>query len=384
MSGMAAGASVPPVHVAHLVHRFSVGGLENVVAQLIDHLPAERFRHTVVAVSDIDPSFAERVQRKDVEWVSFNKPPGQPYAQYPRFVRLMKQLQPQVLHSCNLAALDFVPAAAWAGVKRRIHAEHGWSADDARGSNVKKQWLRRAYRPWVQDTVAVSDEIAHYLRDRIRYPAERIHLIENGVDVQRFQPSTAVPPADFPWAPEAHCIVGCVGRMEPVKNHALLLRALAKARAQDAIALQRLRLVMVGDGPLRAETQQLVQTLQLDDAVWMPGQRADVAAMLNAMRVFVLCSLAEGTSCALQEALAAGADVIATRVGANARLLNGGEFGTLIASEDEAALTRALVARAHQPRTDADRQRTHRHAAANFSLQATVGHYARLFASAAT
>lgn len=379
-----AGAALQTLHIAHLVHRFSVGGLENVVAQLIDHLPEDRFRHTVVAVSDIDPSFADRVQRKDVEWVSFNKPPGQPYAQYPRFVRLMKQLQPQVLHSCNLAALDFVPAAAWAGVKRRIHAEHGWAADDARGSNVKKQWLRRAYRPWVQDTVAVSDEIAHYLRDQIRYPAERIHLIENGVDVQRFQPRTSLPPPDFPWNPEAHCIVGCVGRMEPVKNHALLLRAFAKARAEDSLTRQRLRLVMVGDGPLRAKTEQLVRTLQLDDAVWMPGQRADVAAILNAIRVFVLCSLAEGTSCALQEALAAGADVIATRVGANARLLNDGELGTLIQSEDEAALTNALVARVHLPRTDAERQRTHLHAAEHFSLQATVGHYARLFASAAT
>jgi glycosyltransferase involved in cell wall biosynthesis len=162
------------------------------------------------------------------------------------------------------------------------------------------------------------------------------------------------------------------------------LRAFATARAQDPLARQRLRLVMVGDGPLRAETEQLVRTLQLDDAVWMPGQRADVAAILNAMRVFVLCSLAEGTSCALQEALAAGADVIATRVGANARLLKDGEFGTLIESEDEAALTRAFLARVHLPRTDAERHRTHLHAAENFSLQATVGHYARLFASAAT
>jgi sugar transferase (PEP-CTERM/EpsH1 system associated) len=378
------GARPPVCHVVHLLYQFSAGGLENVVTQLLDGLPHDRFRHTVVAVTSVDPTYARRVQRADIEFVALDKPPGQPFQLYPQVVRLMKRLAPDVLHSCNLAALDFVPAAAWAGVPRRVHAEHGWGADDRGGVKRRNQWLRRVYRPWVQDYVAVSEEIAQYLRQRIGVPAPRVHLIANGVDLSRFRPHPPCEPgplpAGWPFQRGPHCIVGIVGRLEPVKNHALLLDALALARQQDAATAARLRLVLVGDGPLRADLQAQATRLGLEDVLWWAGVRNDVPALLREFDRFVLCSFAEGTSCALQEALASGVEPIATDVGGNRDLLDGGRIGSLVASGDMQGLARELLRAAQGAPSRAPQIRDH---AQRFALQPMLDRYAALFAGLA-
>ena len=372
------------IHVAHLVYSFSTGGLENVVTQLINGLPHGRFRHSLITVSRVDPQYLQRITRSDVEVHEMNKGPGQPFKLYPRMRRLLSELRPDVLHSCNMAALDFVPAAAWAGVQHRVHAEHGWSVDDPGGHNRKLQRMRRFYRPWVHDYVAVSDQLQTYLQQRIGVPAGRVHLIENGVDLERFRPATAEErqclPESFPFDPQQHCIVGTVGRLEAVKHHRLLLDALARARREGGAAGERLRLVMVGDGPLRQELDQQVQRLGLTGRVWMAGNRQDVPVLLRAMHVFVLCSLAEGTSCALQEALGTGLYTVATDVGGNRKLLDDGRLGRLIGSGDEAALAQALLVHSagnappfHEPARG--------HAEQHLSVQAALDRYAVLFAS---
>lgn len=371
-------------HVAHLVYSFSAGGLENVVTQLINTLPHDRFRHSLIAVNQVDPSYVQRITRGDVEVLELKKGPGQPFGLYPKFRNLLKRLRPDVLHSCNLAALDFVPAAAWAGVPLRVHAEHGWSADDPGGTNRKRQWVRRMYRPWVHDYVAVSQEISDYLRCRIGVPVQRIHLIPNGIDLTRFRPASDEErrwlPAGCPFDRSHHRIVGTVGRMEPVKNHRLLLDALALALQQTPSATTTLRLVMVGDGPLRPDVEQQIQALGLEDHVWLAGNRNDVPELLRVMDVFVLCSIAEGTSCALQEAMATGLEIVATDVGGNRQLLLEGAVGTLVPTNSVHELAQELIKQTTnlaQARGTLARQ----HAASSYALSDTVSAYARLFTS---
>ena len=102
-----------PRHIVHLIYRFAAGGLENVIVQLVNGLPRESFRHTIVALTTVDPSFVQRIERDDVEIIAMAKPPGQPFRLYPKMYALFNRLRPDVLHSCNLAALEFQPVA-WA------------------------------------------------------------------------------------------------------------------------------------------------------------------------------------------------------------------------------------------------------------------------------
>ena len=142
-----------PRHIVHLIYRFAAGGLENVVIQLINNLPPDEFRHTVVVIAGFDPAFVTRIERSDVEVINLAKGPGQPFKLYPRMYRLLKSLKADVLHSCNLAAMEFVPMAALAGVPLRVHVEHGWDVGDLGGSNVRYNWLRKIYKPFVNEFV---------------------------------------------------------------------------------------------------------------------------------------------------------------------------------------------------------------------------------------
>jgi sugar transferase (PEP-CTERM/EpsH1 system associated) len=331
-------------HVLHLVYRFSTGGLENVVVQLVNGLDHTRFRHTVVALTTIDAAFASRVLRKDVEFIALNKAPGQPFKMYPAMLKLLRKVQPDVFHSCNLAALEFAPIAALAGIPLRIHAEHGWDVADPDGSNRKYQWLRKLYQHFVHQFVVVSKQLQDYLLVKIGVPAARVQLIPNGVDTSKFRPRLEHddPASGFPFNRKEHFVIGTVGRLERIKNQPLLARSfVALVQAHEGRAAG-LRLAIVGAGPLREEVQQILRDADMEDRLWMPGVRGDVAEVLRSLDCFVLPSLSEGTSCTLQEAMACGIPLLATDVGGNRQVLADGALGVLVPSESVPHMKDAL------------------------------------------
>lgn len=332
------------VHVVHVLYRFAAGGLENVLVQLINGLPQAQFRHTLIALTSVDEAFARRITRTDVEIIALNKGPGQPFALYPRMYRLLRRLRPDVIHTCNIAALEFMPVAALAGVPRRIHAEHGWDIADPDGSNTRYRTLRRWYVRCVHQVVTVSSQLQAYWATRIGLRAERLQLIPNGVDCDRFRPRRAEDPLPeaWPFRRGEHHVVGTVGRLEPIKNQALLVEAFILVATRPGN--EALRLAIVGDGPLRAAVAARMREAGLEDRLWLPGSRTDIPDILRALDCFVLPSLAEGTSCTLQEAMATGLPIVATDVGGNAELLDHGRYGRLVPSEDVSALAAALDA----------------------------------------
>ena len=334
--------------VAHVVYRFDVGGLENGVVNLINRMPD--WRHAVIAVTEVVPSFAARVTAADVTYVSLNKGPGSGWKVYPAFLSALRQLRPQVVHTRNLAALEMQVAAWWARVPWRVHGEHGRDSHDVDGTVRRYQWLRRAYRPFVHHYVALSRDLADYLRRRVGVPARRMTQIYNGVDGVRFAPAPErVPMAGCPFKGPGLCIVGTVGRMLTVKAQPLLAEAFIEAlRARPGLA-ESLRLVMVGDGPLRAECQQRLDAAGVGHLAWLPGERSDIPAVMRGLDLFVLPSLAEGISNTILEAMASGLPVVATRVGGNADLVRDGESGQVVPPGDVPALAGALADWASDP-----------------------------------
>lgn len=332
-------------HVAHLLYRFDTGGLENVVVQLVNGLPHSEFKHTVIVITTAAPEFVKRIERPDVDVICLHKPPGQPYWIFPQFYRLLRRLKPDVLHSCNVAALEFVPVAALAGVPLRVHAEHGWDMGELSSKAAHYQRLRKLYKHFVHQFIAVSQPLYDYLQNDVGVAPSHLHLIPNGVDTAAFRPATAkdAPPEGFPFTPVQHWVIGMVGRMVPIKNPLMLVEAFILLIQSNAPGTQQMRLAMVGDGPLMGDISQRMHSAGLADHLWLPGGRADIAAILRATQCFVLPSLSEGTSCTLQEAMATGLPIVATQVGGNADLLEGGRCGSLVLSGDAAALASAIM-----------------------------------------
>jgi len=160
-----------------------------------------------------------------------------------------------------------------------------------------------------------------------------------------------------------------------VKDQAGLLKAFSQL-AEDPRAL----LLIVGDGPCRKDLEATVDALGLGRRVRLLGERNDVAAVLSAMDVFVLCSVGEGMSNTILEAMATGLPVVATRVGGNPELVTDGNTGFLVEARSPDALAASLRRYLEDPTLLAEHGRAARdHIEAEFSMERMVGGYERLY-----
>jgi sugar transferase (PEP-CTERM/EpsH1 system associated) len=367
--------------IVHVVYRFDTGGLENGVVNLINRLPADRWRHAVVALTTVT-EFSRRIERDDVTFIALDKGPGHGAVLYPAMTRLLRELRPTIVHTRNLAALEMVVPAWWADVPVRIHGEHGRDVEDLDGSKRRYQWVRRAYRPFVTRYVALSSDLARYLVDRVGVPAQQVEEICNGVDTERFRPAErreAI--AGCPFQDPSHWLVGTVGRMQPVKDQANLARAFVRAIELEPSMRDRLRLVLVGDGPLQDDARAVLTVAGMSNLAWLPGERRDIPEVLRGLDCFVLPSLAEGISNTILEAMASGLPVIATAVGGNPELIDAGRTGELVPAADPECLAARILSYARNPAAaraagEAGRERVEQ----KYSLAGMIARYDALYA----
>ena len=267
--------------------------------------------------------------------------------------------------------------------QRELHAQEPQRPSDwrVRRVGVVDPSSLEAYRA-AGGYVALSRDLAGYLQDAVGIAPGRIEQIYNGVDAERFAPAPkgAVPIAGAPFAAPDHWLIGTVGRMQTVKHQTLLARAFVRALELAPELRATARLVMVGEGPLRAQCQSLLDEAGAAALAWLPGERADVPDVMRGLNCFVLPSLAEGISNTILEAMATALPVIATRVGGNAELVDDGRTGALVPPDDVDALAQALVHMATDPARAAALGRAGRaEVERRFSLQAMVSAYQALY-----
>lgn len=366
--------------VAHVMYRFDVGGLENGVVNLINNMPEGAYRHAIVSLTQIT-DFRERIKRKDVEFIALNKKPGHSLWLYPRLVRLFRGLRPSIVHTRNLGALELVVPAWAAGVPVRIHGEHGRDVGDLDGTNRKYQWVRRIYRPFVTYYIALSRDLEHYLTHTVGMARAKVAQIYNGVDAERFRPDAQRQRIEgCPFAGEDLWLVGTVGRMQTVKNQTDLAKAFVIALQMAPELRNVLRLVMIGDGPLRAEALSVLEAGGCADSAWLPGERSDVPDVMRGLDCFVLPSLAEGISNTILEAMACGLPVVATDVGGNRELIDEGTTGKLVRLGDLQAMATEIVAVAKNRESARTMGRAGREAVERkYSMTAMVRQYQGLY-----
>jgi len=273
-----------------------------------------------------------------------------------------------------------VPAWA-AGISCRVHGEHGREGADLAGKSRRYQWMRRIYGLFAHRFVALSRELSDYLTAVVGLDPGRVFRICNGVDTLRFAPALrrqGIP--ECPFSDPALVLFGTVGRMQAVKDQALLARAFLLALDQRPDLRSCMRLLMVGDGPELPNVLRILVEGGAADLCWLPGARSDVPDLMRGIDVFVLPSLSEGISNTVLEAMASGLPVLATRVGGTVDLVDDGVSGLLTPPADAQAMATAMIrlcddGAARKAMGQAGRKRVEQH----FSLDVMVAAYRRLY-----
>jgi glycosyltransferase involved in cell wall biosynthesis len=233
-------------------------------------------------------------------------------------------------------------AARLAGVRYVVASERNVDIWEEAYKRLLGRWLARS----TDRVVANSEAVRRYLLERGGLPAEKVVTIYNGVNLDRFR--TACDPTQRRrelGIPDGAILAGCVARLEPAKDHATLLQAIALLgqRRPD------LHLAIIGDGSQREPLARLASELGLRERVHFTGFRTDSAEWLQSVDLSVLSSVKEGLSNTVIESMAAARPVVATAVGGNAEVIREGETGFLVPARQPAELAEALARATESP-----------------------------------
>jgi len=251
-----------------------------------------------------------------------------------RLVRHMRVNRYTIVHTHNsvTGAVGRV-AARLARVPLVIHTTHGFHYHESMGALRRWPYVsaERALARLCDVLLFQNREEFEDLRRLGLRPRQGGYLVGNGIDLGKFQRRTMLPHNPRP-------IILCVARLEPVKNHEMLFRALEILRDRFNPELW-----LVGDGPLRARYEADLKQRGLAEAVRFLGYRYDIPELTAAADVCALTSLKEGIPRALVQAMAVGVPVVATNVKGTRETVADGESGFLVPLDDPAALAERLA-----------------------------------------
>jgi len=267
-------------------------------------------------------------------------------------VRLVFRERPDVVHThtAKAGALGRIAAAAYNLTRARprrclvVHTFHGHVFGGYFGA-LGNGLVRLAERLLARGTdcvVTISPRQQEALVGRFRVaPGSRVSMVPLGLDLEALSSVQGTTPAfrqSLGFSVEAF-LVGCVGRLVPIKEVGLLLEAVSLALPRAPL----LRLAVVGDGPEREGLERRARMPDLEGRVAFTGWRRDLPALYGGLDAVALSSRNEGTPVALIEAMAAGRPVVATAVGGVPDVVEHCRSGLLVPPADPGAFASALV-----------------------------------------
>ena len=348
------------IKILRIIGRLNVGGPAIHVVNLTAGLDPNRYLSLLVAGSEneaegsmLDFALAHGVKPTVIPEIvtAFSLAPRDGKALW-KLYWLMRKERPHIVHT-HTAKAGFLGrlAARMAGVPVVVHTFHGHVLHGYYGP-VKNEVLRRVEQSlaWLCDRlVTVSEQVKNDLVGYGIAKAEKISVVSLGFDLDPFLNSHAHQ-GEFRremGLSEEHKLIGIVGRLFAIKNHALFLKSAALIVAREPAA----RFVVVGDGVLRPALENQAQDLGIADRVLFTGWRRDLPRICADLNVLVVSSDNEGTPVSAIEAMAAGCPVVATRVGGLPDLIEDQKTGCLVPPRDAEALASAVLDLLQSPHT---------------------------------
>jgi glycosyltransferase involved in cell wall biosynthesis len=362
--------------VAQLALTLCPGGAERLAIELSRRL-ADRFGMTVICLEE-PGTLADTVRASGIDVIAIRRRQGFRPSLARTIAELTRAHDIDVLHCQQYSPFVYGSLARLLRPSLRvIYTEHGRLGDGP--PSPKRKAINPLLAPLVHGIFAVSEDLRRHMLAE-GFPASRVGVIENGIDVgdapgeierRRARAELLIPPDAL--------VFGTAARLDPVKDLGTLIEAFAKVRWE----MRGARLLILGDGPERDELIRRARTHRVIESVLFAGYRADVRALLPACDIYVNSSISEGISLTILEAMSATLPVVATSVGGTPEVVRDGENGALVAARDADALARAMLA---LTRDDRARHRLGANGRAlvetRFTLDRMIDDYARAYCQA--
>lgn len=365
------------ISVGHTIYSFKDGGMERGLLNVINYSDPERFRHVILCLTE-SGTFAEHLKAPDCLVVNLQKKEGNDLRLPKRLAAAARQYELDILHARGWPTLvETAVAALLANVTTTVYGFHGKTIDDLQGIGLVRRLAQRLFIRCYSRVITLNQLMANDFACECGLPLDQIRIIGNGVDIHHFSPRTDRSDLRVRFGlPPDRLILGNVARLDPVKNHDVIIRALYRLRQHPS----RPFVLLVGEGGHRPILEEQIKRRGLAEDVKLFGYSERISALLNCMDLYVQSSFYEGFSNTILEAMACGVPVLASRVGGTADLFTDGEQGLLFPSDDDATLAQ-LITRFADDRvlrlSMADRAR--RHVIEHFSVQTMVRKYEALY-----
>jgi len=321
--------------IVYLAHALRVGGAEEMVLNLVRHLPA-RFEPIVCCIHELGPIGREiREAGLPVAVLGLNPGLRRPW-DVARIRRFLRETQPQIVHTFLLTASLYGRLAA---MLARVPIVIGTEVNTYERKRSSHALAERLLMPGTDRVVASAESVRQFYVGQVHANPEKVEVIYNAVDWAQLQTTTGrdemraslVVPLDKP-------VAGIIARLTEQKGHYFLFEALAHTPG-----LENVHLAIVGDGDLRESLRQRAEALGIAARVRFLGARRDLGDLLNAVDLFVLPSLWEGLPLSLVLAMGAGLPVVATRVAGIPEVVEDGRTGLLVPPGDAQSLGAAMA-----------------------------------------
>jgi glycosyltransferase involved in cell wall biosynthesis len=323
------------VRVVYLAHAFMVGGAEEMVLNLVRHLPA-RFEPFVCCINHAGP-IGEEIRRTGTPVSVLGLLPGirRPW-DVNGIRRYLRDTRPEIVHTFLLTASLY---GRFAAILERVPIVIGTEVNIYEHKRRHHAVAERLLMYGTDRVIVSAESVREFYVRQVHADPRKVDVIYNAVDFAQATPTMGRQQmrAALGLAPDAR-VAGVIARLTEQKGHRYLFEALALNPA-----LADVRLLVVGDGDLRETLRRDVASRGLESRVHFLGARRDLGDLLSAMDVFVLPSLWEGLPLSLVLAMGAGVAVVATTVAGVPEVVQDGKTGWLVPAADMAALGDALA-----------------------------------------
>lgn len=327
--------TIRPLRVAFVIQNLNFGGMERVLHGLARELHGRGFDVHVVVLE----YFGFFAKGLDAFATLHQVPPMSKFSLlYPHELAVvLRGIAPDIVHTHSGVWLKGVHAGRLAGVPVLVHTEHGRQDPVP----LLERLIDNLASRHTDVTLAVSEALGAVLRGQVVHNPSRVRVVTNGVDTECLRPPTDQVTVRRSLDLPTDClIIGTIGRLEPVKNYRLALRAFARVESESWGGSPPM-LVLVGDGSERGSLEALAAELGLAARVRFLGWRTDAEQIYGAFDLFTLTSRSEGTSISLLEAMSTEVCPIVTDVGGNRAVLGPALSTLLVPADSEVGLAGA-------------------------------------------